>query len=332
MTAPLPPGLTIGAIDPATDLDEITAFVQRVCIAESGRPYLTKAEIAMRLGMPDTDPAADTLVLRDATGALVGAEWIERTAPFVMTGADGFVAPERCGEGIGSFLLQWARTAAAQHVGDAPDGARVILSLGVDAEHRPSIELLEGAGGRLRRYFLEMRIDFDGPIPEPVLPDGIALRTIVPGVDDLEAWLALDEAFRDHFGHVERPHDIGVARLRSFMERPEFDPELWWLAVDGAMIAGNCFCYGSVEDDDRVGYVGSLGVRRPWRNRGLAKALLRTAFIEMRNRGKTAVTLHVDAESLTVATRLYESVGMRESDRIANYEFELRPGEELQVT
>jgi ribosomal protein S18 acetylase RimI-like enzyme len=56
--------------------------------------------------------------------------------------------------------------------------------------------------------------------------------------------------------------------------------------------------------------VGALGVRRPWRGRGLGRALLLRTFAEFRRRGVTRVTLGVDAENPTGATRLYESVGM----------------------
>jgi mycothiol synthase len=333
VTSPgLPPGLTTGPIDADTDIDELTAFMQRTCMAESGRPYVTRDEIETSMRMPDVDPVRDSIVVRDSSGTIIGVEWVQRSAPFVMTMADGCVAPERTGEGLGTFLISWARNRASERVADAPEGAKVILAAGVDATHRPSIALLEGQGMRLRRYFLEMRIDFEGPVPEPVFPDGITIRNMVPGVDDIRAWRAIDEAFQDHFGHVARPEEAGVARLRTWMSSPSFDPSLWWLAVDGDEFAANCWCLGSVEDDDRIGYVANLGVRKPWRGRGLAKALLRHAFIEFQRRGKVAATLHVDAESLTGATKLYESVGMRESDRFAAYEVELRSGEDLMVS
>jgi ribosomal protein S18 acetylase RimI-like enzyme len=58
------------------------------------------------------------------------------------------------------------------------------------------------------------------------------------------------------------------------------------------------------------GYVGAIGVRRPWRGKGYAKALLLYTFREFFQRGTTRVTLGVDAESPTGATHLYERVGM----------------------
>ncbi len=78
-----------------------------------------------------------------------------------------------------------------------------------------------------------------------------------------------------------------------------------------------------------MGYVHTLGVRRPWRRRGIALALLHHSFGEFFNRGKSKVSLHVDAKSLTGATRLYEKAGMHVDRLSHNYEKELRPGKDL---
>jgi mycothiol synthase len=59
------------------------------------------------------------------------------------------------------------------------------------------------------------------------------------------------------------------------------------------------------------GMVAAIGVRRPWRGRGLGRALLLHTFGEFRRRGVNRITLGVDSENPTGATKLYESVGMR---------------------
>ena len=65
------------------------------------------------------------------------------------------------------------------------------------------------------------------------------------------------------------------------------------------------------------GSVGMLAVRKPWRRRGLGRALLLHAFREFRRRGFERASLGVDSENPTGATRLYESVGMRvESEHV----------------
>src|SRR5205807_1650633 len=94
------------------------------------------------------------------------------------------------------------------------------------------------------------------------------------------------------------------------------DRSLWFLVRDGDEIAA------IVRNDlrDTAGYVGIMGVRRPWRGRGLGKALLYRTFHEFVRRGLTRVTLHVDAESPTGATKLYESVGMHVESETVTFE------------
>jgi mycothiol synthase len=59
------------------------------------------------------------------------------------------------------------------------------------------------------------------------------------------------------------------------------------------------------------GYVSTLAVRDAWRERGIAGAMLRTAFAMFRDRGVSDVRLNVDRDNTTGATRLYERTGMR---------------------
>ena len=74
--------------------------------------------------------------------------------------------------------------------------------------------------------------------------------------------------------------------------------------------------------------MSSLGVRRPWRKRGLGLALLQHSFGEFYRRGIRVINLGVDAGSPTGATRLYKKAGMRVAAEYVAYEKELRPGRE----
>ena len=75
----------------------------------------------------------------------------------------------------------------------------------------------------------------------------------------------------------------------------------------------------------------TLGVRRPWRKRGLGLALLRHSFNEFYRRGKRKVGLGVDAQNLTGALRLYENAGMHVDQTSDLYEKEMPPGTEISV-
>jgi mycothiol synthase len=110
------------------------------------------------------------------------------------------------------------------------------------------------------------------------------------------------------------------------VRRADFDPSLWFLAMDGDEIAGAALCHLR---PDNSAWVNTVAVRRPWRKRGLATALLQEAFGTFYQRKLHTAALGVDAESLTGATRVYERAGMHVTLRVATYQKILRPGVDL---
>jgi GNAT superfamily N-acetyltransferase len=223
-------------------LDELEEFANRVCIAESGRPFVTRDRLVRTFDRPEFVPERDSVLLRDSDGHLVAAEWVSFRHPFIHASVEGFVAPEHTGKGIGTALLDRIASSVRDRTDEAPEGARVVLNAGVDVKHEPSVALMTGYGMELTRYFLEMRIDFAEDTPEPRFPSGLELRTFSPGVDDEAFALAVDDAFRDHFGHVERPTEIVVDGFRRRMTGDDFDPTLWWMVLDGDEVAAAALC------------------------------------------------------------------------------------------
>ncbi|HDL85358.1 MAG TPA: GNAT family N-acetyltransferase [Candidatus Acetothermia bacterium] len=121
-----------------------------------------------------------------------------------------------------------------------------------------------------------------------------------------------------------------MVRWRHQIEHdPDFDPSLWFLAMEAEKIVGVSLCWAKAHEDPNMGYVGMLGVRRPWRRRGIGLALLCHSFGALYLRKVRKVGLNVDAASLTGATRLYERAGMRIDRHSYAYEKELRPGRDL---
>ena len=86
-----------------------------------------------------------------------------------------------------------------------------------------------------------------------------------------------EEAMADHWGYVPRSYE----EWRERRERSNFDPSLWFLALDDEEPAGAVLCSVS----DGIGWIDTLAVRRPWRRRGLGFALLTHAFRELYARG-----------------------------------------------
>jgi ribosomal protein S18 acetylase RimI-like enzyme len=66
------------------------------------------------------------------------------------------------------------------------------------------------------------------------------------------------------------------------------------------------------------GWVNSVGVRRPWRRQGIARALVAESLRVLRDAGMTSAGLGVDAENATGALGVYEASGflVTRTDRV----------------
>ena len=195
------------------------------------------------------------------------------------------------------------------------------IQFGCAAGNQEAIDLLTDHGYAHERSFQRMVIDFGGPPLEPAWPDGIQVRVYQKGPDDRATWLAVEEAFDDHWGNVRSSFED----WSRIFERGSFDPSLWFLAMAGDEIAGALLC--SMRDD--MAWVGSLSVRRPWRRNGLAVSLLHHSFGEFYRRGQRKAGLSVDSDSLTGAPRVYERAGMHADLHTVVYAKVLRDGAEL---
>lgn len=284
---------------------------------------------------PGFDPAEDIRLVFAPNGEMVGYIEVWTTAkPPVHPWIWGRVHPDYERLGIGTWMLQWAEQRALQALPNIPEGLRFAPRVGTYRQAEPPRKLFEELGYHYIRSGYRMLIEMEGPVPEPVWSEGITLRTYNPETDAEAVYRAFVESFRDHFGFVEEPFEPGFKRFRHFqLDNQGFDPTLLFLAIDvsSAEIAGINICQSHVYDDPDVGWVSILGVRRPWRKRGIGLALLRHSFNEFYRRGKRKVGLGVDAQNLTGALRLYENAGMHVHQVFDQYEKELREGTEISV-
>ena len=282
---------------------------------------------------PGFDPAEDIrLVLAPDDGMVGYVEVWTTSKPPVHPWIWGRIDPQYHELGIGTHLLMWAEERAKRALDEVPEDLRFAPRVGTFRQDDAAKKLFEDHGYRRIRSSYHMRIDMDMPPPAPIWPEGITLRAYNPETDLEAVYRADNESFRDHFGHVEVPFEEGLERFKHFMTGYEgFDPSLWFLAMDGDEIAGICLCRNQAYDNPDVGYVNVLGVRRPWRKRGIGLAFLRHAFGELYRRGIRKAGLGVDAENLTGALRLYENAGMYVHRAFDIFEKEIRPGKEISV-
>jgi mycothiol synthase len=236
--------------------------------------------------------------LREEKGQIVAAGGGQLHAGMYF--ARGCVRPGAKGRGLGPLLLDASEERARAH--GVPTVHQV--ALGPDESART---LLDSRGYVAVRRHYEMTIELDDSIPAPELPPGVVIETFQE--DDAAAWYAaMNQIFEEEWGFELEPFDEWWQRHAGD------DHTLWFLARDSGEIVA------LVHGQDRRrggGLVEWLGVKAPWRGRGLGRVLLLHIFHELRSRGAARAGLGVDSQNPTGATRLYESVGMHvEADHV----------------
>lgn len=253
------------------------------------------------VGYPDYDLGDVEEELAEAREACVVTDGEAIVAYAFIEGDDARVAvhPDVCGNGIGGALLEWTEARGKGVIRQEAAGSN-------DAARR----LLERAGYTATQHFWRMVRDLSEPSVAVPWPEGVSARSYEPGADDAPAHALVRDAFTDIPGNVAHPLDEWRARS---VGRPHFAPELSTVAGE---FAGIALCE---RWDDGQGYLAYLATARDWRGRGLGRALLAASLEKMRAAGIERAALSVNARNES-ATRLYESVGMREASRADRYE------------
>jgi mycothiol synthase len=316
---------------PATldDAQDIVHLRNASAVERTGKPATNLQAIRGMMQMSGLDLEADTQLAHGPEGQLAGFALVQDNAPSPLIYALVEVGPRYWRTGVGAALCSWVEERAHSAIPRLEPGSRIALlqqRLSTDEAGR---ELLLGEGYRVVRHNFRMFVELDDPPPPAAVPDGIAIR---PFLRDREGWdlvRALREAFRENWGYVDRGLETEYERWMHILDRdPDCDPApFWFVAVDGEEIAGFALCHPEMSEDPQMAWVYVVGVRPAWRRRGIALALLQHSFAALYQAGKRKVSLEVDAENPTGATRLYERAGMRVERRHETFEKELRPGE-----
>ena len=204
-------------------------------------------------------------------------------------------------------LIGWAEERAAER------GGEKMRAFSLDSDE-PEIAALGRRGYTLIRHSYRMRIDFEEPPPQAEWPESLCVRPATEA-DIRTAYDVYSETFADTWEFGNDPFD----EWSHWMLEEGLDLSLWFVAEEEGEVAAIALCK-PFEGEEGLGWVGVLGVRRPWRRQGVGRALLLHIFGEFHRRGFHGVGLGVDAESLTGAHRLYENAGMRVNRRYFVYE------------
>jgi mycothiol synthase len=227
-----------------------------------------------------------------------------------------------------------------QTINEAPEGVAIFIQNSVFDDNHPGRNLLAASGFTIVRDFVHLQIDMSQKPPDPVWPEGIEVRLLESG-DWEKVGPALYEAFDDHWGNIEyetgetEETDEGIKPDPQKTDPQAFDsayfnsPGLCFVAWDGDQVAGSCLCNATTVEYPEAGYIGSLSIRRPWRQHGIGRALTLHALKTFYERGTTHVLTDTDGDSLTKAFRVYQKAGMHIFRREYVYEKMIRPGRDF---
>lgn len=291
---------------------------------EAGVEWTNAEEIRADLTAPDFDLENDSALVFEVAGHLVAGLVVYPNGPPVTdVFALGLVHPDTWGRGLGTFVTLLGEEPARRKLAFAPPVGCVTVHGSRFVQNEDAALLFRNLGYERVRTWWRMSIELDRDVPAAVRPEGIEVLPLDLRGGLRRAYDALAEAFRDHWGEGLHSYDNWATRVAGRGgERPAFG----FVVLEGEQIAGVIVCREGSGADTSTGSIEELGVRRPWRGRGLGLTLLRAGFDELRRRGMSRAILSVDSENPTGATRLYERAGMHVDLAWDRWEKELREG------
>ncbi|GAA3700294.1 mycothiol synthase [Nonomuraea antimicrobica] len=279
------------------EITEVLALVEAATDADGVRPLNEHVMLHLRYG---GDPRARSLLLR-ADGALAGYAHVDPTDEVEGPSVELVVHPSRRRRGLGARLLR--------SIMDLTDGR---LRLWAHGDHPGAGALAAAFGFERVRSLWQMRRSLFAPLAAHTLPEGVSLRTFVPGQDE-EPWLKVNAAAFAH--HPEQ----GAWTMDDLLRRerePWFDPDGFFLAVRGDRLVGFHWTkiHGSSDHGhEPLGEVYVVGVDPSQQGTGLGKSLTLAGLGHLRSRGLAQAMLYVD-ETNTAAIGLYEALGFNRWD------------------
>jgi len=298
------------------DYPKMAALIQAAALADETGHWTTAEDIERDYQhLENSNPATDMLMVEDTAGSLaayVRVGWQEDSEQQQVFGFPLNVHPAYRTVEILRYLLQWVEQRSRQIAAATPAaGRRIIRAMLRNIEKESVLQAaMEAENYQPVRYMNRMRRDLAEPIEIPALPAGLEARP-VPEAHYRALAAALDEAFRDHWGHAPMSEE----NFQQLISQPTFKPALWQVAWDGEEIAAGVLNFIDAESNQQFnvqrGWTDPIFTRRPWRKRGLARALLMRSLQMFKEMGMTEAMLGVDTQNPSGAFRLYESCGFK---------------------
>lgn len=312
--APPIPGLSIRRYRGPEDFPILAEIFNQAYAADGVLERISAEELGYRYThQKDFDIHTDLLIAEvDGQPVAYGrATFREDAEGRIGYSCFGMVRPEWRRRGLGRFLLHQNEARLRQIAAKHPDDKHKVFMVEAGNMQPGNLVLAQSEGFQAERHFFLMLRELSEPIPAAELPAGLEVRPATR--EQYRAiWEALDEAFRDHWGYSPGTEED----YQRFLNYPKRDPRLWQVAWDGDQVAGMVLNRISKDENEALsiqwGWTDPIGVRRPWRRRGLARALIFLSMQLLKAEGMQQAVLGVDTQNPNSALHLYESCGYHE--------------------
>ena len=319
--APDIPGFRLRHFAGPTDFPAMVEIFNRSAAADGVERVTSLLETAnFYAHTVNCSPERD-LIMAEVSRSLVGyarPSWREEPSGLRLYIHWAVQLPEWRRMGIGRVLLHACQRRLLEIAAELPPAPESAFHTNVAEGEVGANENLRREGYRPVRYsYLMVRPTLEA-IPDHPIPEGLEVRPARPD-HYRRVFEANEEAFRDHWGFIPRTDED----FERWLGEPATDPSLWQVAWEGDEIAGMVLPFIHADENSRHnrlrGYTEDVCVRRPWRRRGLARALIARSLRALQDRGMTEAALGVDTENPSGALRLYESIGYRPMRRWTVY-------------
>jgi mycothiol synthase len=317
------PGLVFRRYKGASDNEAIAEVMNRSWEADLVDSIISVSDVAAKLVPSETfDPSCDMMIL-EAKGSAIGmceVSWGRRLNNITAYMQRAHLLPEWRHGGIRESMFELNETRIREIAASHGSGRTKVFEVYANSEPNEWKALLERNGYRPSWYLFAMLRPLTESIPDLPLPKGVEVRPAKPE-DYRTIWDATAEAMRDERTFTEERWN-GEA-FERYMRSSNFSPHLWQIAWEGDQVAGGVHNY--IDEDENIelkrrwGHTEEIFVRRRWRRKGLAHALIARSCKLLREKGMDYATLDMEAENPSGALRLYESLGYKKDKEFIFY-------------
>ena len=220
-----------------------------------------------------------------------------------------FLVPEYRGQGVWPGMVKESERRLLEIANSHPKPPKRSFQAWATGTQKEWINVLENEGYKAVRHFNNMLRPLND-IPVHELPEGLEVRQ-VQKEHFRSIWEAQKEVTSELFEFVAENWTDNI--FKAWLNNPSHTPELWQVAWDGDQVAGMVLPRikkGENQDSSlKRGYTEHVFVRKPWRQRGQAGALIARGLQTLKMQGMEETELGVDTENESGAFGFYKRMG-----------------------